>query len=361
MMLVQPVLAMSPASVKVGASAAPRSPLVTIDRLTKRFPIRRPLQSFFRSTGARRHADALRDFSCDIARGEFFGLLGPNGAGKSTLFRMLATLVVPNSGTATIAGLDLQRDANRVRSIVGFVNTDERSLNWRLSARDNLRFYAALHRLWGHSMRTRVEEVLASVELTETGDQMVGQFSSGMRQRLLIARTLIPRPQVILLDEPTRSLDPIAARRFRRFLREELVEQGGCTVLLATHNSEEAMTLCDRVGILDRGRLLALGGVRDLSRDLLGNRVHVRTRTPHHPAFARLVDSRMIADISSFEEFDGWSAVTFTVSGHDDRCAKVIATLVEAGVVVAEFRRVEPLLADVIEKLVQRGGVDGDA
>jgi ABC-2 type transport system ATP-binding protein len=341
---------------KVGIPLVMRTTMIGIDGLAKHFPVRRSLRAILLRPRQERYIEALRDFTCAIGQGEFFGLLGPNGAGKSTLFKLLATLVLPDSGTATIAGHDLRRDANRVRSIVGFVNTEERSLNWRLSARENLRFYASMYGMRGASLRTRVEEVLTTVELATTGDQMVGQFSSGMRQRLLIARSLLPRPRILLLDEPTRSLDPIAARRFRQFLRRELVEREGCTVLLATHNADEAMTLCDRVGILDHGRLLALGSVQELSRDVVGNQVQLRTRTPHHRAFQRLADAGTIRNLVRLSDADGWELVRFTTGDGDDRSAEIVTSLVGDGVVLSAFHRVQPTLADIIESIVHRQG-----
>ena len=151
---------------------------------------------------------ALDDVSLEIPQGEFLGLLGPNGAGKTTLFKMLATLILPDHGSATVEGYDVVSDPVSVRSVLTPVIADERSLNWRLTARENLDLYAVLYEVPRSERKRRVETVLANVGLEHVGEKMAGAFSSGMRQRLLIARALLARPKVLLLDEPTRSLDP---------------------------------------------------------------------------------------------------------------------------------------------------------
>ena len=238
---------------------AQRPTAIACDALVKSFPIRRSWREALRAPFATRWQLVTDHLSCDIAQGELFGLLGPNGAGKSTLMRMLATAVIPDAGTATIHGADVVADARAVRGMIGAAAANERAVLWRISARDNLRYFAALLGLRGAARTKRIEEVLELVELADTGEKMVGEFSSGMRQRLLIARALLGSPRVLLLDEPTRSLDPISARQFRRFMTRLIREETKCTVVLATHSTEEAMELCDRVGVLDRGRLLAVG------------------------------------------------------------------------------------------------------
>lgn len=328
--------------------------MIHINGLGKRFPVRRRLREVARRPFHGKTTEALRDFTCTVAAGEFFGLLGPNGAGKSTLFRLLATLISPNSGTARVDGHDIVRDAPRVRALVGMVSPEERSLNWRLSAEENLRFYGTLYGVPASSLSARITEVLERVALADTGGRLVGGFSSGMRQRLLIARTLLPNPRVLLLDEPTRSLDPVAARQFRAFLRTELVDRLGCTVMLATHNTEEAMTLCDRVAVLHRGHLLALDQPSVLAHEVLGARYRVRTTTTDHTAFDQLERRGAITEVSRRTDADGVDVVELTLL-LEERCGgDVVAALVGAGVNVLEFHRQQPPLADVIQGIVAR-------
>jgi ABC-type multidrug transport system ATPase subunit len=338
------------------AAPSPRPVAVAIAHLSKWFPERRTWRELLRHPTRGRYVPVLQDVSIDVAEGEFFGLLGPNGAGKTTLFKVLSTLVLPDGGSVEIGGFELARHPERVRGMLALAIADERSLLWRLSARENLALYASLHRLGRKQAYRRADELLELVELVEAGDRMVNQFSSGMKQRLLIARALIPQPRVLLLDEPTRSLDPISARRFRRFLRDELVTRLGCTVLLATHNAEEALELCDRVGILDHGRLLADGSPDALIQQVAGDRYQLWIRPADEP-FARTRIERMGARIHSVTPDDeGWSMVQLQVWGGMERAADVLADLTQSGVRVPRFERAKLPLADLIEQVIHQRG-----
>jgi ABC-2 type transport system ATP-binding protein len=269
---------------------------------------------------------------------------------------MLSTLVIPDEGSATVDGFDVVRDAAEVRALVSPCLAMERSLYYRLTARQNLETYAALQGLAHADRDARVSEVLRAVALQETGEKLVGQFSSGMLQRLLIARALLTRPRLLLLDEPTRSLDPISAREFRAFLRDELSRQRGCAVIIATHNAEEAFELCDRVGVLDRGRLLASGVAAQLSREFLGVRYRLTTTQPAHASFARLMSQgvTVVSTVARDGEQDGWHDVTLRMQLDHDPSA-VLALLAGDGVRISAFEPVRPSLADLIEGVVNRG------
>lgn len=327
--------------------------LVEIKHLAKRFAVRRGWADTFLHPRGASHAQVLQDVTFQVARGELFGLLGPNGAGKTTLFKILSTLITPDRGTAIVAGHDLRRDPSAVREVLTPVIADERSLNWRVSARENLRLYGALQRLRGHLLAERIEEVLASVRLQDTGAKMVGQFSSGMKQRLLIARSLLHRPRVLLLDEPTRSLDPISAREFRALLREEIVGTQGCTVLLATHNPEEALAFCDRVAILDRGRVVAVASPQVLADELIGERYRIWTRTPRHPAFDALAREGRISNILIASESADRSVVEVRVEANGTDVAETLTSLVMRGVAISRFELMPLALAELIERAIQ--------
>ena len=344
------------------APAAAREVAVRVSGLTKRFQVRRSWSQMARHPWQREWTTSLERVSCEIHSGEFFGLLGPNGAGKTTLFKILATLVAPDEGFATVHGLDVLRDEVAVRSLLTPVLTNERSLHWRLTARENLEYYATMYGLSAAETRRRVDEVLATVELADTGTKPTGKFSSGMKQRLMIARALLTRPRVLLLDEPTRSLDPISARSFRKFLREELVGRQGCTVILATHSAEEALNLCDRVGVLHRGRMLAVGSAAELSRQLADERYVLWTKQPEHPALVSLFERGAALDPATREaEVPGWWCVEMTIPGGLDRAAQALDLLTCAGMRVARFEQVTLSLADLIERTVQRKGAEPHA
>ena len=351
-----PIAALEPAP---AAAAAPA--VVRLAGVTKRFALRRSLGEALRHPLTHRYQESVRGVTLDVREGEFFGLLGPNGAGKTTLFKMLATLVTPDEGQIEVLGHDVVRAPGAVRRVLTPVIADERSLNWRLSARENLRLFAGLHGLAAREACRRADELLEVVGLAETGRKMVGLFSSGMRQRLLVARALLSQPRVLLLDEPTRSLDPISARVFRRFLREEIAQRQGCTILLATHTAEEAFELCDRVGVLDRGRLLAVGPARALADATGDERYAVLTRTPIHPAFDAL-ERRALARVVARRaaESEGWARVELVIPGGPDAAAAATASLVRAGAEVAQVDREQVSLAEQIERVVaapRAGGV----
>ena len=358
-------------------TAAPLSaPAVRVSDLTKRFSSRTAVAEMLRGR-MRTIATVVDRVSFDVHVGEIFGVLGPNGAGKTTIFKMLSTMVLPSDGTASVCGNDIWLDAARVRSVLAAVSSDERSLNWRLSARENLLLFAALHNVPRRAADALVTSTLQTVGLEATGPKMVAAFSSGMRQRLLIARALLARPKVLLLDEPTRALDPISAHEFRQFLRAELVEHQRCTIILATHNADEALGFCDRVVVLHRGRVLAAGAAAELKSRYGEDRYRILTTDPDHPCFARLETLRMMrrltlpgrtgdgSDRTKTRSADRgptdpharfldrtWSTVECTVPGDPSRTANVLQLLLDSGLRVARFERVEPSLADLIARVI---------
>jgi ABC-2 type transport system ATP-binding protein len=216
---------------------------------------------------ARGAVEALREVTLTIKGGEFFGLFGPNGAGKTTLIRILSTLIIPSSGSASVLGFDVVGEADRVRASIGLVFSNENSFYGRLTGQQNLEFFAALQNLSAREARRRTAELLDFFSLTAAADKPMQSYSTGMRQKLNVARALLHNPPVIFLDEPTKGMDVLAAESLRSLLRAELVERQGKTVLLTTHDLQEMESLCDRVGILEKGKLRAVGSPADLIRE----------------------------------------------------------------------------------------------
>ena len=327
--------------------------MVTVEGITKRFARRRTWREIVRAPFSAPRATAVDDVSFAVGEGEVFGLLGQNGAGKTTLFKVLSTLLLPDVGRATIAGHDVATEGAAVRALVAPVIANERSLHWRLSARENLRLHSALQGLHGGGARSEEDRVLRITGLHDVGPRMVAEFSTGMRQRLLIARALLGRPRVLLLDEPTRSLDPISARDFRAFLLETVVRSEGCTVLLATHDADEVWELCDRVGVLERGRLLAVDATAVLRHRSGGNRHRLWVRadaTARALSVAASVGVVLEARGPSLEP--GWETFECVIAGGGEGAARVLRSLTTAGIEVARFERTEPSLADLIERVV---------
>jgi len=213
-------------------------------------------RSFLWSKSAQAETYALKGISLTASAGEVVALLGPNGSGKTTTLKLISTVLLPDRGRVLVGHADTRLQANLVRRQVGFAVASERSFFPRLTARENLDFFAALEDMPRGERRQRVESVLRDVGLDQASDKQAITLSSGMYQRLGIARALSKRPSVLLLDEPTRSLDPAAARNLWRLIRE--LADGGITILLATHNFSEALAVADRIVILQQGEVLAV-------------------------------------------------------------------------------------------------------
>jgi ABC-2 type transport system ATP-binding protein len=207
---------------------------------------------------------AVEDISFDIKAGELVGLLGPNGAGKTTTVKMLATLLIPTQGTATIMGFDVVKDAQEVRKRIGFIFGGERGLYWRLSGIDNLRYFASLYGVEPDVSKKRIPYLLEMVGLKDRGNERVEGYSRGMKQRLHVARTLLHDPKILFLDEPTIGLDPVGAREFRQVIRDLQSEKK--TILLTTHYMFEADSLCQRVAVIDKGMIVAMDSPSELKK-----------------------------------------------------------------------------------------------
>ncbi|MDA0245076.1 MAG: ABC transporter ATP-binding protein [Chloroflexi bacterium] len=229
---------------------------IETNQLTKTFPVE----------GRSKPRTAVQAVSLAIPQGELFGLLGPNGAGKTTLTKMLCTLILPTSGRAMIAGYPLENEG-AIRAAVGLAVADERSFYWRLTGEQNLRFFAALHGLFGRAAQARVEAVLGAVDLLPHAQQRFGTYSSGQKQRLAIGRALLHQPRLLFLDEPTRSLDPTATANLHELIRQ-LQAQQELTVFLITHDLAEAEKLCQRVAVMHHGRVQTVGDPALLRRQL---------------------------------------------------------------------------------------------
>ena len=240
---------------------------ISIRNLSKTYPVPfRRLRAFFRRP-VKEPVEALRDVSFAVEIGEIFGLIGRNGAGKTTLTKIVATLVQPTTGSVSVHGYDSVDDDEHVRRHIGLATAEERSFYWRLTSEQNLMFFARLHGLSDRVAKQRIKDLFAQLELDEVARRRFGEMSTGNKQRLAVARALLASPPVLLLDEPTRSLDPLAAERMRQLIRTLADQDPPVTILLTSHNLAEVETLCARVAIISRGRIRAIDTPRNL-RDL---------------------------------------------------------------------------------------------
>lgn len=249
---------------------APRNPqnqpVISIRDVTMRFPIpRRYREWLFALFRPRRVCTALTNISIEINTGDRIALMGPSGAGKTTLLKLIGGLIYPTQGSIEVKGQDTVLHNNLARKSVGFVFNEERSFFWRLNGIQNLEFYGALDNLWGPNLRERVRLAIRKVGLEAHGELAVSGYSSGMKQRLALARVLIIDPDVLILDEPTRALDPIACDETVDLLLHQIHDSSRKTLLIATHRIEEAMMLCNKVMIIYGGQVCAFRSISDIT------------------------------------------------------------------------------------------------
>jgi ABC-2 type transport system ATP-binding protein len=290
---------------------------------------------------------ALDGVSLTIPVGEVHGLLGPNGAGKTTLVKILSTVLLPTDGRALVCGHDVVTETKAVRPLIGIVFGGERGLYTRLTARQNLEYWGALYRLSGAEIKTRTAILLERVGLTERADQRVEEFSRGMKQRLHLARGLMGDARVLFLDEPTTGMDPLAAREFRTLIGE--LKSEGRTILLTTHDMVEAETVCDRVTLIDRGRILATETPRTLG-SLISRfqRIDV-DGVPDHV----ITEIELIPGVSSVAvQLDGSTRIEVNEEG---ATAVVLKQLVNAG--VTSVKTSLPSLEEVYVQMIGERGL----
>jgi ABC-2 type transport system ATP-binding protein len=289
---------------------------------------------------------AVNDVSLRIPTGTIFGFLGPNGSGKTTTIRLLLGLLEPNHGTASVLGFDTRSQADAIRERTGAL-LEHAGLYERLSAAENLEFYGRVWRLSATERADRTQELLNHLGLWERRYEHVGTWSRGMKQKLAVARTMLHRPSLIFLDEPTAGLDPIASASLRQDL-SALVAQEGATVFLTTHNLPEAEALCDLVGVIRQGRLLAVDTPSALRANAGGRRVEV-----HGSGF----DGSLVEELRIRPEVAGIQAdngnLVISLNG-DSPVAPLVRLMVERGCDVEEVRKGVGTLEDAFLALMER-------
>jgi len=296
-----------------------------------------------RDFGTVRALDAL---TLEVSPGIIFGFLGANGAGKTTTINLLLGLLEPTSGQAQVLGFDTRTQGSAIRARTGAL-LEFSGLYERLTAEDNLDFYGRVWHLSAAERQARIEELLTHVGLYDRRKERVGTWSRGMKQKLAITRVLLHRPELIFLDEPTAGLDPVAAAALRDDL-ERLVASEGVTVFLNTHNLPEAERLCQQVGVIRTGKLLAVGSP-DMLRQQTGRPQAEISGDGFTPdALAAL---RARGDIASAEMQNGH--LTLELADQQVRMAPIVAALVEAGVQIEEVRRGQASLEEVFLSLME--------
>ncbi|ALV63134.1 ATP-binding transport protein [Thermococcus sp. 2319x1] len=316
---------------------------VEVFDLKKRYPKKIPLP--LRKV---EWVEAVKGISFKVKKGELFGLLGPNGAGKTTTIKMLTTLLEPTEGEVKILGYDIRKDAREIRKRINLVAEGERTLYWRLSAYENLKYFARIYYVPKREEKERIEELLRLVGLWERKDDLVMNYSRGMKQRLAIAKALINDPDVLFLDEPTLGLDVQSSIFVREFIRK-LVDEKGKTVLLTTHYMAEAEQLCDRIAIMDQGKIIALDTPEGLKK-LVKDEDAVEIRLKWEGTFDGLPWG-----IAVVEEDSERGIITLRGQVDEEELPKLVEWLVKKGAKIISVEQKEPTLEDVFIKLTGRG------
>jgi ABC-2 type transport system ATP-binding protein len=255
-------------------SVVSAAPAIEVSALSKSYPVPKPLWSVFLPGVSADTRLALDRVTFSVAQGEVLGLLGPNGAGKTTLINILCSLLTPTSGEVRVGGHDLRSAAKQARRLVGLVTSNERSFYWRLTGRQNLHFFAELYHVSGDDADHRIAEFLEALDLAEYADRRFDSYSTGIRQRFAFARALLHKPRILFMDEPTKGLDPNASVALLQLIQDRILKTWRPTIIITSHNLTEIETLCDRVAIVDHGRLLRIGTIGELARSFRSYEVY---------------------------------------------------------------------------------------
>ena len=281
---------------------------------------------------------AVDHISFEIGQGEIFGLLGPNGAGKTTTLSMLATMLKPSEGNATVNGIDVEKDEDGVRRSIGIVFQDQ-SLDEELTAWENMDFHGRLYRIPSDIRKQRIDELLKLVELNDRKDDIVKTFSGGMRRRLEIARGLLHHPQVLFLDEPTLGLDPQTRNHLWTYIAT-LAKEKGITIILTTHYMDEADRLCNRVAIIDHGKIIALDTPGNLKDGIGGDVVTIKSPDP-----AAIVATLKEPWINKMDIHD--DEVVISLRNAEQHLSEIVTILVGKQIGISSISVHKPTLEDV--------------
>jgi ABC-2 type transport system ATP-binding protein len=314
---------------------------VQVKDLSKTYQVRQR-KGLFRSEKSA--VEALKGISLEVCAGEIFGLLGPNGAGKTTLIKILTTLLLPTAGEAWVNGYSLKRQENQVRASVGCMLMGERGLYWKLTGRENLEYFGALYHLPPADRRRRAREILALLALDELADRTVETYSSGQKMKLAFGKALINDAPLLVLDEPTNTLDVPSASELRAIVRD--LNAHGKTVIYTTHIMAEAESLCDRVAIIDHGLLLAIGEIGELKASLARDRV-IRVEGVLPSRAVAAVKQLPYVQQATRTTANGAELLTVVMQGDQQDLPLLIETLSRSGALIQKIAPEEITLEDV--------------
>ena len=306
--------------------------------------------------------EALKSVNLRIKEGEIFGILGPNGAGKTTLIKILCTLVIHDEGEVYVNGFDPKTETGEVLKNLQAVLPENRGFNWRLSGRQNLEFYALLYGLGDAEAKERIRYLLDFTNLTDRADDGYQRYSTGMQRKLLLCRALLRNTPIIVFDEPTAGLDPTSADEFRKMVIERLVRKEGKTILLSTHNLQEAQELCDRLAILERGNVIALDTPDNVRHLVIEDRF---LRVTFSNALFGAKEERLVIDLEAAEGVHSvfaevnqekrFHGLTMKVE-KDMNLTGILRTLANSGLKIQVVNCEEPTLEDAFNAIIGQNG-----
>ncbi|MFN7181465.1 MAG: ABC transporter ATP-binding protein [Planctomycetota bacterium] len=302
--------------------------IIEVNNITKKF-IKK--YSFLFKSKIVKVVEALKQVSFFVKEGEVFGLLGPNGAGKTTLIKCLSTLLIPDSGNATIAGYDLFKNENEIRQITGILFGAQSGLYPKLTCLENLKYFGNLYRIEKKELSNKIMNLLKLLEIDNEKDTLIEKLSTGMKQKINLARVLLKNPKILFLDEPTLGLDPHISKVIRQFIKEELVEKRKITILLTTHYMYEAEFLCDRVAFINEGKISICDCVPNIVSSLPFEQkliLHLKNNTQLNKNAAPLSTLSQLPDIKiKTYEYDGKCQLHIEGKNLDSKVQNILQVL----------------------------------
>lgn len=324
---------------------------IEVNQLKKEFETKKKTPFWKKRNDKEKKFIAVNGISFHVKKGEIFGFLGPNGAGKTTTIKMISTLLQPTSGNIQVNGIDVMEKPTEVLKNLGTVLAGERSTYWKLTGRENLEYFAAMNGITGKFAEEKVNSLLNRFNLEKRADETVEKYSTGMKQRVALAKALIADPEILILDEPTSGLDPQSARNLRELILE--IKEEGRTILLTTHYMEEADQLSDKIAIIDHGKIIAMDTPNNLKNSLEDTHATVLELNNWNQNILNEIKS--IPEIknvhSKYQEDTGRWEIKVHMNNGSNNINDLISTITSTNAKIINFRVEEPTLEDVFINL----------
>lgn len=322
--------------------------------LSKRFQHQRGLLGLFQRSKKAEETIAVDKVNIKVEEGEVFGLLGHNGAGKTTLIKLLCTAIIPSSGTAKIHGYDITREGNHVRNLIGLVSSDERSFFWRLTGKENLIFFASLYKIPKKESEKRINNLLELFDLREAANIRFNEYSTGMKQKLGIARGLLNKPSILFLDEPTKGLDPASAHILRNLIKERVVRHLGNSVIVTTHILSEVEHLCNKIAVMNYGKIVASGSIEDIKSSFQKyEKYHLQIENLSDVDIDEIARMENIISYSRLFSTDGVIDIEISLLKNTKKISDILKFILQNNGKIRKCALIEPTFEEVFQSIVE--------